>query len=115
MEQSTSIAAFVPFARSASYTPPGEGGEAVTVSAIIDTGVEYWETGGYSQILKRRDEATFRLDQVRPVRGAVLVSGGVSYVVGEVVEEDGILITMTIRSQPLGGGQLQAGLQSDLG
>lgn len=117
MEQSTSMAAFTPFAKAATYTPPGSGASPLGVLVIIDKEVERWSLNAHGgSILNRKDEATFRLDEVRPARGGTLTQGASTYMIGELVEDDGILITVTLRSAAtMEGGQLQAGLQSDLG
>jgi hypothetical protein len=93
LEADVSTAAFVPFARAATYTPPGEGAESVSISVILDKEVERWSVGSYgASIATSRDEITFRKAQVAPVRGATVLIGGDSYTLTEVVEDDDIII-----------------------
>lgn len=90
-----STAAFVPFARAATYTLPGYGAEAIPVSIILDKEVERWSAGSYgASVSTSRDEITFRKAQVVPVRGATVLIGGDTYTLTEVVEDDEILVVV---------------------
>jgi hypothetical protein len=105
MEFGVSIAAFMPFAKAATYTPPGNGASPLAVSVILDKAVERWSVGTMgASIVTSRDEMTFRRSQVLPTRGATVSIGGDVYTVTEVVEDDDILITVAVikdKAQPL--------------
>jgi hypothetical protein len=80
------------------YTPPGEDAESINVLVLLNLASERWDMGrNGAAIVTRRDEAEFRLDQVRPVRGATVIVGGDSYEVGEILGDDKIIIEVTLR------------------
>lgn len=116
MELAVSIAAFMPFAKAATLTPPGDDATPLAVSVILDKAVERWSVGNMgSSILTSRDEMTFRRAQAIPARGATVAIGGDVYTVTEVVEDDDILITVAVIKDRAAPSDLSASLEVELG
>lgn len=96
MERELSIATFTTFARQATYTlPPGD---PIDVQVIVNEAVERWGLGSSgASIVEHVDEAEFLVEKIHPRPGATLTMGAKSWTIGNVVENDGYIIIVTLR------------------